>query len=424
MPLKIWKLLRWLLLLCFLCPSATRQRPEVLQRPRLRVSRSSPGRVVLSAKQRATQARRNARRQWTLARLRAQYRVDELQRVAQKLQRNVEWRLEEDMPRRLEKVRYRVCFRSQALLDRLEEVRSWMASLGSFDGRIHINPRSWILASSGILQRFRINDGDGEWAASSWKRGAPSVAELANQAVKDVLSVSQADGWVEVAEGHGVMVWRKYLSMEDLGKPSKVGQPSALVPVVKARAVINASAEAVYELLQDNKRVHEYNDNCRVVMDMQKLDKDTKITWAASPRFGPFKPRDFCTLVHFRKTSDGLLIVANVPAEHKNAPLSPAFVRSEILLGGNIIRPLGPRKTELTMLTSIDTGDLPSAGAALVNKMAATTPISFIRRVEVAAQMDDEADGGAASEPKTNALRNAFRMSRKQNGLGGDTRPS
>jgi hypothetical protein len=425
------RLLRLLLLLYQLLLSETRQHPRV-ERPRVGASPLSLGYAVNSAKHHVAQAGRQASRRTTLARLRAQYRCGELRRQAQKLKRGLAWRLEEDLPRRLEKARYRVRFRSQVLLDRLGSVQSCLCEFGGGRGDSKVgvgvgvhaaNPQRWLVMLNDTLQRLwsrrctgAESGGVGGWssvAANVMARsgGAPSVADLANRAVKDVLSVSQAPGWVEVAEGHGVTVWRKYLSTEELsggsgGRQSlaifmraadcgsdaqegpKMTRPT-LVPVVKARALVNASAESVYDLLRDNKRVHEYNDNCRVVMDIQRLDKDTKITWAASPRFGPFKPRDFCTFVHFRKTH-GLLLVVNVPAEHKKAPLSPAFVRSEILLGGNIIRPVGPCCTEVTMLTSIDTGDLPSAGASLVNKMAASAPISFIRRLEVAAQMDDQ----------------------------------
>jgi len=34
---------------------------------------------------------------------------------------------------------------------------------------------------------------------------------------------------------------------------------------VKARAIVQCSAESLFELLKDNARVHEYNDNCRLV---------------------------------------------------------------------------------------------------------------------------------------------------------------
>ena len=397
----------------------TRPRPHVADRrrmmtpyPRLRVSRSSPSRMLLSAKQHTAQIRRAAKRKVTLTRLRTAYRINEMQRYSEKASKTIVWRFEEDLPRRMEKVRYRLRFRIQAFLDQITAFRTYFTLADPLNWRAQ-SSRPFYAGVTRTLKKLQKSTESVKVSPNSRKRGAPSVSEMVNQAVRYVLAVSNADGWVEVAQGSGVTVWRKYLTMEDLGKSTQKGQRSSLVPVVKASAVVNASAESVYELLKDNKRVHEYNDNCRVVMDMQKLDKDTKITWAASPRFGPFKPRDFCTLVHFRKTTDGLLIVVNVPAEHKNAPRSSSFVRSEILLGGNIIKPLGPRKTELTILTSIDTGDLPSAGAALVNKMAATTPISFIRRLEVAAQCSD--DDGSSTSSGFGIWRSAFQSSRLSN---------
>jgi hypothetical protein len=398
----------------------TRPRPHVADRrrmmtpyPHLRVSRSSPSRILLSAKQHAAQIRRAAKRKVTLTRLRTEYRINEMQRYSEKARKTIVWRFEEDLPRRMEKVRYRLRFRIQAFLDQITAFRTYFTLAAPLDWRAQSSLPYYAGVTRTLMKKLQKSTESVNLSPNSRKRGVLSVSDMANQAVRDVLAVSHADGWVEVAQGSGVTVWRKYLTMQDLGKSTHKGQRSSLVPVVKASAVVNASAESVYKLLKDNKRVHEYNDNCRVVMDMQKLDKDTKITWAASPRFGPFKPRDFCTLVHFRKTTDGLLIVANIPAEHKNAPPSSSFVRSEILLGGNIIKPLGPRKTELTILTSIDTGDLPSAGAALVNKMAATTPISFIRRLEVAAQCSD--DDGSSTSSGFGIWRSAFRSSRLSN---------
>ena len=135
---------------------------------------------------------------------------------------------------------------------------------------------------------------------------------------------------------------------------------------------------------------------------MQRLDRDTKITWATSPRFGPFKARDFCTLVHFRRVADPrggppTLVVVNLPADHESAPRAPGLVRSEVIIAGYVLRPLTPpgadqQLTEITTITSIDPGGGAAnspAGARIMNKLAANAPIFFIRRLEAAAQKDD-----------------------------------
>lgn len=58
---------------------------------------------------------------------------------------------------------------------------------------------------------------------------------------------------------------------------------------VKATAVLSVPPEVVYLLFADNSRVGEYNEHCREVMDLEILSEDSKITWAASGRMGPFK---------------------------------------------------------------------------------------------------------------------------------------
>ena len=185
------------------------------------------------------------------------------------------------------------------------------------------------------------------------------------------------------------------------------------------------------------------------------MSKDTKITYANSPRFGPFKPRDFCTLVHFERvpsssqlpstrshvapasttahshetpsrrssghsradgsptssssSSSSTLVVVNLPADHPSAAPNSDHVRSEVLLAGYVLRPLGPYVTELTTVTAIDAGGgvaNSAAGAGIVNKLAATTPVFFIRRLEAAAAKDDLVHQAAAAKgaPKASSL--------------------
>lgn len=45
--------------------------------------------------------------------------------------------------------------------------------------------------------------------------------------------------------------------------------------------------------------------------DVEYIADDTKVVWIGSPPIFPFKPRDFCTIVHIRKLKDGTIIVLN-----------------------------------------------------------------------------------------------------------------
>lgn len=63
----------------------------------------------------------------------------------------------------------------------------------------------------------------------------------------------------------------------------------------------------------------EYNENCVEVRDLQRLSATTKISWASTPRYGPFKARDFVTVVHYRQLDNGTMVVVNRPIEHAAA---------------------------------------------------------------------------------------------------------
>lgn len=45
--------------------------------------------------------------------------------------------------------------------------------------------------------------------------------------------------------------------------------------------------------------------------DIEIVAENTKITWTLATPIFPFKARDFCTVIHFRKLKDGTLVVLN-----------------------------------------------------------------------------------------------------------------
>ncbi|CAM9584997.1 unnamed protein product [Chrysoparadoxa australica] len=149
---------------------------------------------------------------------------------------------------------------------------------------------------------------------------------------------------------------------------------------------MQASPEAILKLFEDNERVPEYNKYFLEGRDLQQLGEDTKVVWASSPGIFPFKPRDFCTIVHFRKLSDGTIVVINRAATHPAAPVTNTYVRAAILLGANIISPCpgSPGETKFTMITWVDPGGV--APSWIVNKIAAMGPVAFLHDVEKAAQ--------------------------------------
>lgn len=175
------------------------------------------------------------------------------------------------------------------------------------------------------------------------------LARLTDMTVQNVVDVVARDGWEHVATTSGVVVHRQYIALGPDGTPappsttgdvgdrapaaaaaSRAGAGAAAAATtttrsasssvtagvsevgggggvegadvedaskatqfacVKATAILAVPPEVVYLLFADNSRVGEYNEHCREVMDLEILSPDSKITWAASGRMGPFKVR-------------------------------------------------------------------------------------------------------------------------------------
>ncbi|CAM9637560.1 unnamed protein product, partial [Ectocarpus fasciculatus] len=170
--------------------------------------------------------------------------------------------------------------------------------------------------------------GKGEEAEAE-RRKMRELRLVTDKIVQNVVDVVARDGWEVVVEREGVVVHRQYLALGPDGTPEApaapaqaAGAPKAEVSsafvggrvegsaddpaavggdsvkakppqfaCVKASAILSVPPEVVYLLFADNSRVGEYNEHCREVKDLEVLSQDSKITWAASGRMGPFKVR-------------------------------------------------------------------------------------------------------------------------------------
>ena len=109
----------------------------------------------------------------------------------------------------------------------------------------------------------------------------------------------------------------------------------------------------VYDLFTDNSRVHEYNEYCKDVVDLEWLDDFTKITHSRTGR--PFS-RDFVTRVHYRRVDEDTQLVVNRAEDHPRAQLDKGYTRMDMPLGANMMRrlPDDPSKTEFTLITHVN----------------------------------------------------------------------
>mmetsp|Transcript_9735 Transcript_9735/g.13308 ORF Transcript_9735/g.13308 Transcript_9735/m.13308 type:complete len:557 (-) Transcript_9735:40-1710(-) len=185
-------------------------------------------------------------------------------------------------------------------------------------------------------------------------------------------------GWELIRSDGDINVYRKFIrGGETFGSQ---------YACVKCSGIIHASPESILTLFEDNTRVREYNTFFDRGRDLETVAENTKVVWACSPPIFPFKARDFCTVVHFRKLKDGTVVVLNRATTHEEAPVSNDFVRAAIVLAANIIQPVpgNPNACKLTMITQLDPGGF--APPVIVNNVCTIGPISFMRLIESAAK--------------------------------------
>lgn len=228
---------------------------------------------------------------------------------------------------------------------------------------------------------------------------ADSLNDKVLRRALDCLDQGEADGWEFVTDTNGVRVHRKSLPSMD-GKLSKYC-------CVKATGILAASPADILTLFEDNTRVSEYNKFYAEGRDLEAINDRTKVVWAASPPMFFFKPRDFCTVVHYRKLQDGTVVVVNRAVEHPDAPRTDKYVRAEILMGANIIQPVAgkPHQALFTIVTQVDPG-IKFAPPAIVNKVVSWGPPTFFKEIETAAQkVYNRVPSAVVDEPGTGAVR-------------------
>lgn len=216
--------------------------------------------------------------------------------------------------------------------------------------------------------------------------------------------------WTEVNEQDGVRVWRTDVDVKNLVGDGDEGRDrgrcdfttdaacaeSTAVDdavTVRSEAVLDASPSAVYQLLHDDDRVHEYNDNCNDIRDLERVSRNSKINWSATRRFGPFSARDFVTLVTYRELDpvdeEGYLHMAVSVNHPRLAPPTSRYVRSNIQLAATFLRPV-PGRPDLTKMVQVmqvgslgGVADSPMAQRIKTN-LELKAPVDFARKVNAA----------------------------------------
>jgi hypothetical protein len=239
-----------------------------------------------------------------------------------------------------------------------------------------------------------------------------SIEKSNKEALKDLNNLlSSTNGWSHVNTKNGVRVDKRFLKAGSYVKKADAVRGSKHA-CVKSEGIIDAPPEDVFQLFLDNSRVREYNEHCVMLKDVMSITKQpkqpksvdfgktikqrlqtwTKITWASGPKYGPFKARDFISVIHYIKKEDGTRIILNYPAYISAYAPSGKYVRATILLAGNVIKPYGDsgQQTLLTQIAHINPGGGADTATAawIINKLCAVAPPAFMRKLESAARLN------------------------------------
>lgn len=176
--------------------------------------------------------------------------------------------------------------------------------------------------------------------------------------------------WGEpVTSSEGVTVWKHWPPKDTYGSENSF---------VKSRSLVSASPGDIFDMIYDSSRTKEYNKYSVGRTDAVELGKTTKIVWNRTAPPGTKRPHDFCTLMHGETFTNGTQLLMTCATEHPKVKPSKEYLRSEILLGVNLMVPISEGQTELTCINHVKTKGVPTF---LAERVSAGSAIDFVRQV-------------------------------------------
>lgn len=207
--------------------------------------------------------------------------------------------------------------------------------------------------------------------------------------------------WNQVNQQDGVTVWKALVDVKNY-HPIHNSSPKedADSATIRSEAILNASPEEVYNLFSDDNRVHEYNENCNQLEDLELISENSKINWSATGKFGPFSARDFVTLVTFRYLGPqkGYLSLCASVEHPKLAPNKNGFVRSQIQLAATFMEPVDgqPNKTRFIQVMQVGSlggvADSPMA-KRIKRNLEIKAPVEFVHKFNAALEKNPPSTG-------------------------------
>jgi hypothetical protein len=161
---------------------------------------------------------------------------------------------------------------------------------------------------------------------------------------------------------------------------------------IKGQGVLNAPPEKVVALFAstDPKVIRRFNPLYDTGWDLERINKEAKVSYTRVRPISPCRPRDMITRVTQRRMALGAdpLLSSTVQfirsEEHPKDPQPKGYVRAQMLRGMNCIEsiPGDPQRTKFTFTTLIDPGGF--VPAWLANILYTQDASKYVERLNTA----------------------------------------
>jgi hypothetical protein len=246
-----------------------------------------------------------------------------------------------------------------------------VAALAKFGLDAALDQDMWTAADKATAKLLERSDLQTSWHADTLATHSGTCPALKNHCSK--------------ADNEAVLVWSGRF---------RHGLYGSDLPCVRAAAVIDMSAKALFDLLEDSTRVQEYNAMSLGRQDLLVLQSELEggvfggITKIARSETRPpllRKTLQFTSLLHGRvldADAGSYLLVSRAVTLRDNPDngnsTTPTVFVSEILMGVNIIRPVEGAKDRKCVLVSVNHVRSPMVPLLIAKRIGLQAAINFV----------------------------------------------
>ena len=180
------------------------------------------------------------------------------------------------------------------------------------------------------------------------------------QALKDLKEIDESGGWEIFSRGK---------------KVEKMRKPSEVLFLIRGVCEVPLSFEEVRDFLRKPTSRVKYITDMTNVDEVLIFGDGVSITRNTIKTPPGVSDRDAVTVNGMCEDQDECFYIAERSVEYPPLPPQDGFIRSNLLLSGFVVRPIGPRSTVLSYVFNLDPrGALPEAFVNFVQKEQAKVP--------------------------------------------------